>query len=162
MPRNVNCKGESMRTRAALIITALTAALIVPLMASPSAQAATYPLHFTKIYYNSPGSDDRSNSSLNAEYVTIKNSSTVKRSLTGYTIKDAAGHTYKFGTFSLGAGKSVRVHTGKGTNTSTDRYWGSGAYIWNNTGDKAYLRNASSTLRDTCSWGSGGPGYINC
>lgn len=151
-----------MRTRPALIITALTAALIVPLMASQSAQAATYPLHFTKIQYDSPGSDTGSNSSLNAEYVTIKNTSTVKRSLTGYTIKDAANHTYKFGTFSLGAGKSVRIHTGTGTNTSTDRYWGSGAYIWNNTGDKAYLRNASSTLRDTCSWGSGGPGYINC
>jgi hypothetical protein len=137
------------------------AALAVPLMV-PTAQASTYPLHFTKIYYNSPGSDTGSNSSLNAEYVTIKNTSTTTRSMTGYTIKDVAGHTYKFGTFSLGAGKSVRVHTGTGTNTSTDRYWNSGAYIWNNTGDKAYLRNSSGTLRDSCSWGSGGPGYIYC
>ena len=150
-----------MAAKIMLIIASLLTVLAVPL-AMPSAQAATYPLHFTKIYYDSPGSDDRSNSSLNKEYVTIKNTSTTTRSLTGYTIKDAAGHTYKFGTFSLGSGKSVRVHTGTGTNTSTDRYWKSGAYIWNNTGDKAYLRNSSGTLRDSCSWGSGGPGYIYC
>jgi Lamin Tail Domain len=139
-----------------------TATLIaVPLLA-PTAEASTYPLHFTKVYYNSPGSDTGSNASLNAEYVTIKNGSSTARSLTGYTIRDKANHVYRFGTFTLGAGKSVRIHTGTGTNTSTDRYWGSGAYIWNNTGDKAYLRSAQFTLRDTCEWGSGGPGYINC
>ena len=130
----------------------------------PSSPRAPHsrPLHFTKVYYNSPGSDTGSNASLNAEYVTIKNGSSTARSLTGYTIRDKANHVYRFGTFTLSAGKSVRIHTGTGTNTSTDRYWGSGAYIWNNTGDKAYLRSAQFTLRDTCEWGSGGPGYINC
>jgi Lamin Tail Domain len=84
------------------------------------------------------------------------------RSLTGYTAPDKANHVYKFGTFSLGGGKSVRIHTGKGTNTSTDRYWARDWYVWNNTGDKAYLRNSSGTLGDSCSWGSGGAGYIYC
>lgn len=149
-----------MRYRAALVAVALAAALTIPL--ATSAEAATYPIHFTKIYYNSPGTDDGSNSSLNAEYVTISNTSTTKRSLTGYTIKDAVGHTYKFGTFYLGAGKSVRVHTGKGTNTSTDRYWGRTWYVWNNTGDKAYLRNADFVLRDSCEWTSSGLGYTYC
>jgi Lamin Tail Domain len=77
------------------------------------------------------------------------------------TIKDRAGHTYKFGTFYLGAGKTVRIHTGKGSNTSTDRYWGRNWYVWHNTGDKAYLGNASGTLMDTCEWGDG-PGYKYC
>jgi hypothetical protein len=149
-----------MRYRAALILVALAAALALPL--TSSAQAATYPLHFTLIYYNSPGTDDGSNASLNKEYVTIKNSSSVARSLTGYKVLDKANHRYTFGTFTLGAGKSVRIHTGKGTNTSTDRYWGREWYVWNNTGDKAYLRNASFVLRDSCAWGSGGPGYIYC
>jgi Lamin Tail Domain len=114
-----------------------------------------------KIYYNSPGTDTRSNSSLNAEYVIIKNKGTSNRSLTGWTLRDAAGHIYKFGTFTLRAGYSVYVHTGKGTNTSTHRYWGSSNYIWNNTGDTAYLRNSSGTGIDTCRYGSSGS-YIYC
>jgi hypothetical protein len=65
-------------------------ALALPL--ASSAQAATYP-QFGKIYYDSPGSHDRSNASLNAEYVTIKNSSSSTLSLTGYTVRDLAGHT---------------------------------------------------------------------
>jgi hypothetical protein len=56
---------------------------------------------------------------------------------------------------------SVRIHTGKGTNTSTDRYWGRSWYVWNNTGDKAYLRNPDFVLRDSCEWGDG-IGYIWC
>ena len=33
-------------------------------------------------------------------------------------------------------------------------YWGSRAYIWNNTGDTAYLKNSVGTLKDSCGWGS--------
>jgi hypothetical protein len=44
---------------------------------------------------------------------------------TGYTVRDKSNHVYKFDTFSLGAGKSVRIHTGTGTNTSTGRNWNS-------------------------------------
>jgi hypothetical protein len=147
-------------TKIAASAALAAAALAVPQL-TPTAEASTYPLHFTKIYYNSPGSDTGSNTSLNAEYVTIKNTSTTTRALTGYTVRDKSNHVYKFGTFSLGAGKSVRIHTGKGTNTPTDRYWGRAAYVWNNTGDTAYLRNPAGTLRHTCSWGNG-IGYINC
>ncbi|MFE9691992.1 hypothetical protein [Micromonospora sp. NPDC005806] len=35
------------------------------------------------------------------------------------------------------------------------------AYIWNNTGDTAYLRNSAGTSIDTCSWGSSGS-YTYC
>ena len=149
-----------MRFRVALLAVSVLSALAVPLL--PSAQAATWPLQFGLIYYNSPGSDTGSNSSLNAEYVTIKNIGSSARSLTGYTVRDKAGHVYKFGTFTLGAGKKVRIRTGTGTNTSTDVYWGLNWYVWNNTGDKAYLRSAQFTLRDTCEWGNSGASSINC
>jgi len=94
--------------------------------------------------------------------VILKNTSTTARSLTGWTVRDANGYVYKFGTFSLGAGKSVVLRTGKGTNSSTTRYWGRSWYVWNNTGDKAYLRNASGTSMDYCAWTSTGSGYKNC
>jgi hypothetical protein len=54
------------------------------------------------------------------------------------------------------------VHTGKGTNTTSHKYWGRSWYVWNNTGDKATLRRADGTWIHSCSWTSGGLGYKYC
>jgi hypothetical protein len=40
----------------------------------------------------------------------------------------------------------VTVHTGSGTDTATDRYWGYGSPVWNNDGDTATLRTADGTV----------------
>ena len=125
------------------------------------AEAAS-PLQFGRIYYDSPGSDTRTNTSLNAEYAIVKNVTGVTRCLTGWTVRDAAGHIYKFGTFCLGAYKSVYLHTGHGTNTASHRYWNSGNYIWNNTGDKATLVKPNGSIRDTCKWGPSPPAFKKC
>jgi hypothetical protein len=119
-------------------------------------------LQLGKIQYDSPGTDTRSLTSLNAEYLVIKNVSASSRSMTGFTVRDAQKHVYTFGSFTLRAGRSVRLHTGKGMNTATDRYWGSGNYIWNNSGDRATLSNRSGTSLDTCSWSADGVGYTFC
>ena len=116
-----------------------------------------------KTQYDSPGSDNRSASSLNAEYVTLKNVSRSAVQLKGWTLRDKSNHVYTFTTsFSLGAGASVVIHTGKGTNSGGHRYWGSGAYVWNNDGDAATLRNAAGSTLDTCGWRGGSPGYTAC
>ena len=47
------------------------------------------------------------------------------------------------------------MHTGRGTNGRYNLYWRSSAYIWNNTGDKAILRNKADNTIDTCTWGDG-------
>ncbi|WP_320067712.1 lamin tail domain-containing protein [Micromonospora sp. RTGN7] len=126
------------------------------------AQAATPAIQITKVYYNSPGTDNRSNSSLNAEYVKLTNRRSAAVNLKSWTVRDKSSHVYKFaGDFRLAAGASVYLHTGKGTNTATHRYWGSGAYIWNNDGDTAYVRNVAGTLIDSCSWKSSGS-YTSC
>ncbi len=140
------------------VLLALTSGAL--LLGAPPAHAAGS-LQFGRIYYDSPGSDTRTNSSLNAEYVVVKNLASTSKCLTGWTIRDAAGHVYKFGSFCLAGYKTVTLHTGRGTNTAAHRYWGSGNYIWNNTGDRAYLRNSAGTLMDSCSWGDG-VGYLNC
>jgi hypothetical protein len=139
---------------------ALLLALSFGLLAVPQAEASG-PLQFGKIVYNSPGTDTRTNTSLNAEYVVVRNLGSTTKCLTGWTVRDVAAHVYKFGTFCVGGYKSVTLHTGRGTNTAAHRYWGSGNYIWNNTGDKAYLRNSAGTLMDSCAWGSG-IGYLTC
>lgn len=147
------------RTTAVLATFAGTAALA--LAASP-AQAATGSVHLYKIYYNSPGSDTRSTTSLDAEYVQIKNTTSKAASLKGWTLTDASAHRYTFTTYTLGAGKTVTVHTGKGTNTTANRYWGSGNYIWNNDKDTATLKNSTGAKTDTCSYNSTKTSYKMC
>src|SRR6266576_3330080 len=122
---------------AALLGPIASIALILPFAAN--AQAATAgQIQFRLIQYNTPGPDlPVTNAKLNKEFVTLKNTGTTSRNLTGW---------------------KVVIHTGKGTNTSTDRYWGRGYYVWNNTGDKAKLHNSRGTWKDSCSWGNG-PGY---
>lgn len=132
------------------------------LVTSTVSADAAGPIQLGKINYNSPGSDYATNASVNGEYVIIKNFGSSARSMTGWTLRDAANHVYKFGTFTLGAGKSVTVRTGKGTSTSATRYWGAGYHVWNNAGDKAYLRTASGAAIDYCAWTSNGPGYKSC
>jgi hypothetical protein len=146
--------------RRLLVVSAL--ALCATILPATVAQAATPSVEITKVYANSPGTDNRSNTSLNAEYVVLKNTTKATIKLTGWTLRDRSKHVYTFTTFSLGAGKSVTIHTGKGTNTAANRYWGSGNYIWNNTGDEAYVRKPSTTSNtDTCTWKTVAS-YVNC
>jgi hypothetical protein len=112
--------------------------------------------------WGAPGSDTGSNASLNAEYVKIKNTGSRAKALTSWRLHDQSHHRYTFGTFTLCGGCHVNIHTGHGTNTAKNRYWGSGAYIWNNAGDKATLVKPSGNIRDTCNWGPSPPGFKRC
>lgn len=144
----------AMRSRRVAVVAGAFAAATALSPALPADAASAVQIY--RVYYNSPGTDNRTNTSLNGEWVRIINKASTKRSLTGWKLKDKTGYTYTFGTFSLAGGKTVYVHTGKGTNTTARRYWGRSAYVWNNTGDTAYLRNSAGTLMDSCSWGSSG------
>ena len=139
----------------ALVMT-IAASLTLGL-ASPASAA----IRITKIYFDSPGADTGSNTSLNAEYVVIKNTGTTRKALTGWTLRDASHHVYKFPTFRLGAGKSVKVHTGKGANTLGNLYWRSSSYIWNNDGDTATLKRSNGTVASRCSY-TGAGSYKIC
>jgi lamin tail-like protein len=120
-----------MRIRA-LIVACLIA--ISGLLIATPAQAAPATVYIYKVYFDSPGSDRGSNSSLNAEYVVIRNGDNVSHSVSGWTVRDAAGHGYTFpGGFRLGAGKQAIIHTGDGTkyttSASTHLYWGREWYV---------------------------------
>ena len=148
------------RATVVAVVTAIMAASCVAMTATPAAAASA--IQITRVYVNSPGSDTGSNTSLNAEYVSIKNTSTTKRSLKGYTVRDQSSHVYTFSAYTLGPGKTVKIHTGKGTNTSASRYWNQSWYVWNNSGgDSATLRTASGTYVDKCAWGTVSS-YGNC
>jgi hypothetical protein len=137
-----------------LVLVALLAAVGLTATTALPADASNPTLHFSYAVPNSPGSDRGSNTSLNAEWLRVSNSSSTRTyTLTGYTIRDKSSHIYTFGAFRLRPHASVMLHTGKGRNTSTDRYWGKGWYVWNNSGDTAYLKDNHRAAKDTCSWG---------
>ncbi|NEE61197.1 lamin tail domain-containing protein, partial [Streptomyces sp. SID8455] len=99
------------------------------------------------------------------EWVNIHNNGKKKVQLKGFTVKDNTGYTYTFDSYTIGAGKTVKVRTGKGKNVSGTVHWNRGSYVWNNTGDKARLIKPNGKLQDSCSWKkstSANKGIKNC
>jgi hypothetical protein len=140
------------------LVSAAVATSLLGIAVATPAQAAEAPVYFSKIYYDSPGSDTRSNASLNAEWFRLTNSTAKTIQLKGFTVRDASNHVYTFGPYALPPRNSVTVHTGKGTAgkpIANDRYWGSGNYIWNNTGDTATLRTPAGKTINSCKFGKG-------
>jgi Lamin Tail Domain len=73
---------------------AVVAALAATGVLASTASAA---IVITKIYYDSPGPDRGTNKSLNAEWLRLKNTGRRRSSLRKWTIRNAAGHLYRFG-----------------------------------------------------------------
>ena len=141
-----------------LLVAVALAVTALGLTAVPAEAAPT--LLITKVYVNTPGKDrPATNTKVNAEYTNIKNYGSTPRNLTGWTLRDKAGHVYTFPEFVLAPGKIVTVKNGTGKDTSRYLHWGNGYYIWNNTGDTATLRGKTGTLVDTCTWGKRGKEY---
>ena len=145
-----------------ILIASLVATGVVFSPSFQSSASAASCVGIYRIYYNSPGTDTGSNTTLNAEWIQLRNRCSTSRSLTNAKIKDAAGHTYTFGSYALGGGKYVKVRTGKGSNTATSRYQGRSWYVWNNDKDTAYLYNASGTRLDSCSYNNPSASSVYC
>ncbi|MEU3374202.1 lamin tail domain-containing protein [Streptomyces sp. NPDC006711] len=132
-----------------------TGAALAAVTALPTAAAAAprSPVTFGAIQYDSPGKDDGSQRSLNAEWVTVTNTGRASVSLRGWTLTDRQHHTCTFGGFTLAGRASVRVHTGIGHNVRTDVYQNRRSYVWDNGGDTATLRDNRGHLVASKSWG---------
>jgi len=129
---------------------------------SPSVSATGGSIQIAEVYYNSPGVDNGSNKSLNGEWVLLKNTGGEARSLKGWTLRDASHHVYKFGAFTLRAGKTVKIHTGRGSDTRSNLYWGQDSYIWNNDKDRATLKRPNGTVADRCSYSDSSASFKIC
>lgn len=122
-----------------------TAAMVISVVLAAPALAG---VRITSIHYKA--------STLNAEYVNIKNTGTQAISLTRWTLRDTSSHVFRFPTFKLQPGSVVSIHTGSGKNARHDLYWQSGAYIWNDDGDTAILRRKDGSKVDSCHYAGGG------
>ena len=101
-------------------------------------------LEVANVHADAEGNDS---DNLNDEYVVFENVGDAGIDMTGYVCEDEAGHSYTFPDgFTLDAGAQVTLHTGSGTDTSTDLYWGNGTAVWNNAGDTVYVYDDSGSL----------------
>ncbi|MCD2201602.1 lamin tail domain-containing protein [Halobacterium sp. KA-4] len=100
-------------------------------------------LDLVEIHANA-ANDDAEN--LNGEYVTLEHTGASSLDLSGWTLADAAGHSYTIpeGTV-LEPGDQLTIYTGSGTDTTTALYWGQSSPVWNNGGDTVILRDATGT-----------------
>jgi len=144
----------ALGTVAAATLVAVLA--VGPAQAAPAARTAAPSalggVRIVKIFFDSPGPDNRSNASLNSEWVMIKNVTRVRKVITGWTLHDLTIHRYTFPVTIISPGAALRVHTGFGVKNPFNRFWGSKTYIWNNTGDRATLRNARGVIVSRCSY----------
>ena len=83
------------------------------------------------------------------EYVCFTNWGTSRQNMKGWSVRDEVGHTYTFPIFNLWPGATVRLHTGSGTDSAADLYWGRGSAVWNNDGDTVYLYDDAWNLVDS-------------
>ncbi|TWV30492.1 lamin tail domain-containing protein [Streptomyces misionensis] len=151
---------RTIRLRAALPALAGAALLAGTLLSTPAEAAGGVRIHH--VWFDSPGPDNRSNTSLNAEWVQIRNTGGSAVSLKGWVLKDASNHTYVFPNVKIGAGKYMKIHTGTGKDTTSDKYQGRHAYVWNNDKDTATLTKASGAKVSSCSWTTRDPSDKYC
>ncbi|MBM6401271.1 lamin tail domain-containing protein [Phycicoccus sonneratiae] len=103
--------------------------------------------------YDAPG-DDSTN--VNGEYVKITSLVSTPVNLS-WVVVQANGNTLQLppGTVLPTKGSSLRVHMGKGTSTSTVKYWGHTAPMLTNSGGSVELRTAETSRIACASWGTG-------
>jgi Lamin Tail Domain len=133
------------------LLAALLGCLFLMLPAAPALAAG--PMKITKIHYAQTGTN------LDTEYIVFKNTSTHAVQLKGWKIISAPSTDNQFYVFTstkVSPGHTLTLYTGTGSNTASKRYWGAGSPRWNDSGDKAVLKNASGTTIDTCQYAGGG------
>ena len=149
--------------RGLAVVVALAALVAPPAASASSHREERLPaMRLAKVQYDPPGDDDGSNTSLNKEYVQVRNAGAKPWTLTGWSIRDVSGYKFAFPEgFTVQPGDTVTIHTGSGKNRALHLYWGQGSYVWNNTGDKVTFKNSSGKVVDTCAYAGDGS-YVTC
>jgi hypothetical protein len=125
----------------------LAAVIALALATASTAQAG---IQLSKILPN-PAVAPVGQTLTNAEFVVVKNTDSKAKNLRGWFIREKhSERTFTFPGFSLCGGCSVKIHSGTGTNTASDLYWGRAKQAWANDSDKAILHRAAGFIQDTC------------
>ncbi|MGW0085505.1 lamin tail domain-containing protein [Streptomyces sp. NPDC003393] len=142
-----------------LTAAAATAAALIGVTALPASAADHHSrshrqsVEISGVHLDRQARDHRSNRALNGEWVEITNNTRRSVNLSGWTLSDRQGHTFRFHHYRLGGHATVRVHTGYGRDTRTDLYQDRRTPIWDRHADTATLRNDHRRVVDHVSWG---------
>ncbi|MFF1777930.1 lamin tail domain-containing protein [Streptomyces virginiae] len=110
-------------------------------------------VEISRVQADSPGREDRSNRSLNSEWVEITNTTRDGINLRGWTLRDRDGNRYRFDNVRIAPRATIRIHTGNGRDTRTDLFQDRRNYVWDNGSDTATLRDDRGRTVDTETWG---------
>ncbi|MGW3285663.1 lamin tail domain-containing protein [Streptomyces sp. NPDC001002] len=138
---------------AALAAGALVSVVTLPASAADHARPHGPKVEISALQYDSPGREDRSNRSLNNEWVDLTNTTRDAVNLDGWTLKDDHGRTYTFHHYRLAPRATVRVHSGEGRDSRRDLFQDRRNYVWDNDRGTVTLRNDRNRLVDDFSWG---------
>ncbi|MCX5316150.1 lamin tail domain-containing protein [Streptomyces sp. NBC_00154] len=147
----------SARRIAATVLAAgaVVSAVALPASAHDNDRHRHPRVEISAVQADSPGRDNRTNRSLNAEWVELTNNTRRAVNLDGWTLRDEDGHRYRFDDVRLAGRATVRIHTGIGRDTRTDLYQDRRNYVWDNRSDTATLRDDRGRTVDTETWGRG-------
>ncbi len=103
-------------------------------------------IKITEFKWNAEGNDCENP---NGEYVAFQNVCNFSCNLTNWTIMDESRNVYRFKVLVISSGSKIKIHSGCGTDNSTDLYWcpsKSCKSIWNNNGDTLYLLDENGEM----------------
>jgi hypothetical protein len=88
------------------------------------------------------------------EYVEIENTGASPVNMSGWTLSDAANHTFRWDRFTILPNQTIRIYTNEVHPDSGGFSYQSTQAIWNNAGDRAYLRDDGDNIVATFSYGN--------
>ncbi|WP_328394758.1 lamin tail domain-containing protein [Streptomyces sp. NBC_00390] len=153
---------SASRTVRGIAAAALASGAVVASMATPASADDghdrgrnwdTRSVVLGHIQYDSPGRDDYSNRSLNAEWVDVTNIGRRSVDLDGWTLTNRDGKRYTFDDVRISGRSTIRVHTGYGRDRDGHVYQDRSTYVWGNWSDKATLRDDDGRTVDTARYG---------
>ncbi|MFD9100300.1 lamin tail domain-containing protein [Streptomyces virginiae] len=147
---------SSVRRIAATVLAAgaIVSAAALPAAAHDGDRHQQRPrVEISRVQADSPGRDDRSNRSLDNEWVEITNTTRDAINLRGWTLCDNDGSRYRFDNVRINGHATIRIHSGHGRDTRTDLFQDRRDYVWDNRSDTATLRDDRGRTVDTETWG---------
>ena len=87
------------------------------------------------------------------EYVEIQNAGSDPVVMDGWSLHDAADHTFTWGQFTIQGGQTIRVYTNEVHQDTGGFSFQSSQPIWNNSGDTAYLLDGGGNIVATFHYG---------
>ncbi|GII88207.1 hypothetical protein Ssi03_61970 [Sphaerisporangium siamense] len=144
------------------LLTVVAALAILGLsfgVTTASADEQATGVQITRVDYNVKGVDTAANAY--QEAVQIKNTGTEDASLSGWSLEDSTGHTYRFPRgYTLKSGAYVYVRTGKNpapthgwwSDPAVNLYWNRTSHMYGNAADSVTLLRADDTRADRVAW----------